>query len=106
MTAAPRPSDGIEASAWDLAHAELVELLRGLIRIPSVNPPPDPGSDGELQAARWIADRLLESGLEPEVVEPFAGRGSVSVRLHGDDTGGDPLLLLGHLDVVPAPPER
>jgi acetylornithine deacetylase/succinyl-diaminopimelate desuccinylase-like protein len=28
------------------------------------------------------------------------------VRLRGDGTGGDPLLLLGHLDVVPAPPDR
>jgi acetylornithine deacetylase/succinyl-diaminopimelate desuccinylase-like protein len=26
-------------------------------------------------------------------------------RLHGDGTGGAPLLLLSHLDVVPAPPE-
>src|SRR4029077_858643 len=26
--------------------------------------------------------------------------------LRGDGTGGDPLLLLSHLDVVPAPPER
>ena len=26
--------------------------------------------------------------------------------LHGDGSGGAPLLLLGHLDVVPAPPEH
>jgi acetylornithine deacetylase/succinyl-diaminopimelate desuccinylase-like protein len=30
----------------------------------------------------------------------------VSARLRGDGTGGEPLLLLSHLDVVPAPPER
>jgi acetylornithine deacetylase/succinyl-diaminopimelate desuccinylase-like protein len=106
MTADPRPSDAIDASAWGVAYDELVELLRGLIRIPSVNPQPEPGFDGELRAAGWIADRLRESGLEPEVVEPVPGRGSVSVRLRGDSTGGDPLLLLGHLDVVPAPPDR
>ena len=34
------------------------------------------------------------------------GRGSVHVRLRGDGTGGEPLLLLSHLDVVPAPPDR
>ena len=28
------------------------------------------------------------------------------VRLRGDGTGGEPLLLLSHLDVVPAPAER
>ena len=28
------------------------------------------------------------------------------MRLHGDGTGGEPLLLLSHLDVVPAPPDR
>jgi acetylornithine deacetylase/succinyl-diaminopimelate desuccinylase-like protein len=37
-------------------------------------------------------------------VEPFPGRGSVVARVHGDGTGGDPLLLLSHLDVVPAEP--
>ena len=37
--------------------------------------------------------------------EPVPGRGSVTARLRGDGTGGAPLLLLSHLDVVPAPPE-
>ena len=33
------------------------------------------------------------------------GRGSVVARLRGDGTGGEPLLLLSHLDVVPAAAE-
>jgi acetylornithine deacetylase/succinyl-diaminopimelate desuccinylase-like protein len=49
---------------------------------------------------------LHDAGLEPEILEPVRGRGSVHVRLHGDGTGGQPLLLLSHLDVVPAPPDR
>src|SRR4029077_15273566 len=51
--------------------------------------------------ARRIADELREAGIAPEVVEPAPGRGSVVARLRGDGTGGDPLLLLSHLDVVP-----
>ena len=62
--------------------------------------------DGELRAASWIADSLADAGIVPEIFEPVPGRGSVTARLRGDGTGGDPLLLLGHLDVVPAPPER
>ena len=54
-----------------------------------------------------VAERALAAdiGLRPEVVEPFTGRGSVGTRLRGDGTGGGPLLLLSHIDVVPAPAE-
>ena len=103
MTRTARPSDALAPHA--LAHAadEVVETLRDVIRIPSVNPPPERG-DGELRVARYIASVLSDAGLQPEVVEPFPGRGSVHARLHGDGTGGEPFLLLSHLDVVPAPP--
>ncbi len=100
------PSGATDAARWSDAHDDLVATLRELIRIPSVNPPPADAPDGELQAARLIADRLQSWGLAPEVIEPVAGRGSVHVRLRGDGSGGEPLLLLSHLDVVPAPPER
>jgi acetylornithine deacetylase/succinyl-diaminopimelate desuccinylase-like protein len=93
---------------------ELVELLRELIRIRSVNPPGAQGSateadgtprtDGELVAARYIERILAAVGVPSTVVEPFPGRGAIVARLHGDGTGGDPLLLMSHLDVVPADP--
>jgi acetylornithine deacetylase/succinyl-diaminopimelate desuccinylase-like protein len=78
---------------------ELVELLRDLIRIPSVNPPGD-----EILAASFLESVFRAEGLEPTVVEPFPGRGSILARVRGDGSGGDPLLLLSHLDVVPADP--
>ena len=106
MTPVAAPSTALDAATWEAATDELVRTLRELIRIRSVNPPPPDAPDGELHAARWIAAYLADLGLEPEVVEPFPGRGSVHARLRGDGTGGDPLLLLSHLDVVPAPPER
>lgn len=98
------PSGRIDAAVWRDAHAELVEDLRALIRIPSVNPPPEPG-DGELRAASHVAAILDAAGIPATVVEPVPGRGSVAARLMGDGTGAEPLLLLSHLDVVPAPPE-
>jgi acetylornithine deacetylase/succinyl-diaminopimelate desuccinylase-like protein len=99
----PAPSAGIDEPAWQQAHDGLVGMLRELIRIPSVNPPDEPTGDGELRAAQYVAGVLEDCGLRPDVVEPFPGRGSVCARLRGDGTGGEPLLLLSHLDVVPAP---
>lgn len=101
-----RPSAAISEADWDAAHGSVVASLRDLIRIRSVNPPDPAMPDGETQAARYLAERLAALGLEPEVVEPVPGRGSVHARLRGDGTGGEPFLLLSHLDVVPAPPER
>jgi acetylornithine deacetylase/succinyl-diaminopimelate desuccinylase-like protein len=97
------PSGSLRDGTLAAAADELVETLRSLIRIPSVNPVPAEAADGETQAARWIAAALADAGLRPEVLELVPGRGSVATRLRGDGTGGDPLLLLSHLDVVPAP---
>lgn len=99
------PSAKLDAATWEAAHEELVAFLRDLIRIPSINPPDPPGP--EMDAARFIAGVLRAEGLDPEVIESAPGRGNVTVRLRGDATGGDgpggdALLLLSHLDVVPA----
>jgi acetylornithine deacetylase/succinyl-diaminopimelate desuccinylase-like protein len=105
-TPSPRrpPSDELSDDRWGVAHERLIATLRELIRIPSVNPPSPAGP--ELDAARAVAAMLEASGVPATIHEPFPGRGSVTARLHGDGTGGDPLLLLSHLDVVPAPPDR
>jgi acetylornithine deacetylase/succinyl-diaminopimelate desuccinylase-like protein len=99
----PRPdlaSAALDGVTWDAAHDQLVSFLRDLIRIPSINPPDPPGA--ETIAARRIAAELRAEGLDPEIIEPVHGRGTVTVRLRGDGTSGEPLLLLSHLDVVPA----
>jgi acetylornithine deacetylase/succinyl-diaminopimelate desuccinylase-like protein len=102
----PLPSRSLDADAWAKAGDELVETLRDLIRIPSINPPPVHAPDGELRAARWIAQSLGDAGVPAEIHEPVPGRGSVTARLRGDGTGGEPLLLQSHLDVVPAPADE
>ncbi|MBI2780846.1 MAG: M20/M25/M40 family metallo-hydrolase [Chloroflexi bacterium] len=94
-------SGRISPERWALAHDRLVESLRDLIRIPSINPP-DPAGP-ELDVARFLAGALRDVGIPATVYEPVPGRGSVVARLRGDGTGGEPLLLLSHLDVVPAP---
>jgi acetylornithine deacetylase/succinyl-diaminopimelate desuccinylase-like protein len=105
QVAGPLPSSRLEPARLDAARDELVETLRELIRIPSINPVPPDAPDGETRAARWIAAALTDVGLEPEVLELVRGRGSVVARLRGDGSGGEPLLLLSHLDVVPAAAE-
>ncbi len=74
----------------------LKQHLQALIRINTTNPP-----GGETEAARYIASVCSEAGIEHELVEPLPGRGSVVARLRGNGTLR-PLLLMGHLDVVPA----
>jgi acetylornithine deacetylase/succinyl-diaminopimelate desuccinylase-like protein len=102
--ASSRPSDALSAARLASAHDRLIETLRDLIRIPSINPPAPAGP--ELDAARLLAEELDAAGVPAIVHEPFPGRGSVTARLRGDGTGGDPLLLLSHLDVVPAAADR
>jgi acetylornithine deacetylase/succinyl-diaminopimelate desuccinylase-like protein len=98
-----RRSDAISPEHWGHAHDRLVRVLQELIRIPSINPPDPPGA--ETEAARYVAAVLEGADIPATVHEPVPGRGSVTARLRGDGTGGAPLLLMSHLDVVPAPPE-
>jgi len=91
-----------------------VEHLRGLIRIPSVNPP-DGGPDvaagrdprgGEAAAARYCAEILEAEGIASEVIELTPGRGSCVARLAASGPATEPpLVLLSHIDVVPVDAE-
>ena len=105
-SSAATPSAAVPSAVWERAHESVVASLRDLIRIPSINPPDPAAPDGETRVARYLEARLRALGLSPEVVEPVPGRGSVHARLRGDGTGGDPFLLLSHLDVVPASADR
>jgi acetylornithine deacetylase/succinyl-diaminopimelate desuccinylase-like protein len=98
------PSASVPQEHWGHAHERLVRTLQELIRIPSINPPDSAAPAAETEAARFIAAVLEGAEIPATIHEPVPGRGSVTARLRGDGTGGEPLLLMSHLDVVPAPP--
>ncbi|MFW6774992.1 M20/M25/M40 family metallo-hydrolase [Nocardioides sp. CPCC 205120] len=94
-------ADASYAPSYDPA-AEVVELCRDLIRIDTSNYGDDSGP-GERKAAEHVATLLDEVGIEARLYESEPGRTSVVARWGGSE--GDPLLLHGHLDVVPAAAE-
>ncbi|MFD1827823.1 M20/M25/M40 family metallo-hydrolase [Mumia zhuanghuii] len=81
--------------------AEVVEICRNLIRIDTTNTGDDRGP-GERKAAEYVAELLAEVGLESTIVEVTPGRTNVIARWEGTDLSLPPLLVHGHLDVVPA----
>jgi acetylornithine deacetylase/succinyl-diaminopimelate desuccinylase-like protein len=86
------------------ATTEVVEICRDLLRIDSTNTGDPETTTGERAAAEYVAAKLAEVGLDPQVRESLPGRTSVVARLAGADPSRPALLIHGHLDVVPADP--
>jgi len=84
-------------SAHETEYGEVVGFLTDLIRIDTSNP-----TKPERPAAEYVAEKLAEAGLEPQIFESEPGRASVVARFEGSDPSADALLVHGHLDVVPA----
>jgi len=76
-------------------------LLSKYIQIDTTNPP-----GNELPAAKLLREKFLEDGIPATVWEPQPGRGIVAARLHGGGHHTKALVLLSHLDVVPANPHE
>ena len=85
---------------WDAVEAEAAGLLQDMLRCDTTNLP-----GNELPLARQLAEGLRIDGFEPEVLVSGAERGNLAVRLKGDGSRGA-LLMLSHLDVVPAEAEK
>jgi acetylornithine deacetylase/succinyl-diaminopimelate desuccinylase-like protein len=81
---------------------EVVDLCRELIGIDTTNTGDLTSCAGERAAAEFVAAKLAEVGLSPEIRESAPGRTSVVARYEGADPGRGALLVHGHLDVVPA----
>lgn len=80
---------------------EVVPLLQELVRIPSVNPDGDPGTErtGEAECAGFVAEFLRACGAEVEFQEVQPGRPNVIGRF-GSGSGKPRLVLAPHLDTV------
>ena len=79
----------------------VAELAQALVRIPSVNPDGDPGTDrtGEQACAEFLANFLRAEGAEVALQEVHAGRPNVVARF--PSAGVKPRLLFApHTDTV------
>ena len=95
---ARRSGDALDAALARVDPAELIELTRDLVRIPSVVRPGEPFAT-EAGVARYVERWLRAEGLPLEVHEVAPGRPNVLAWL-GDAGPGRSLLLEGHTDVV------
>lgn len=96
---APSQQQALPGIDLNKLNDDAVGWLQGLIRIDTTNPP-----GNELTAAKYLADILQKEGIPAEVDQSAPGRGILIARLAASPLP-DPahaLLLLGHLDVVPA----
>lgn len=76
---------------------EAVQRAKEYLRINTANPP-----GNEVASMQWFARMLQQEGIPFDTVTTAPGRGNIWARLKG---GSEPaLLLLHHMDVVPADP--
>jgi acetylornithine deacetylase/succinyl-diaminopimelate desuccinylase-like protein len=99
VLAAPLRADAID---WQAAGRETATLLSGYLRIDTSNPP-----GNELAGARYLERFFAGEGIGTQVLVSPSGRASLVARMSANPrpARAGPLLLLSHLDVVPADPE-
>jgi acetylornithine deacetylase/succinyl-diaminopimelate desuccinylase-like protein len=94
--AEPATDDALDATA---------RIARDLIRFDTTNFG-EGKSNGETDAAEYVAAHLSRLGLDPEMFESEPGRVSVVARVAGLDSSKPALVVHGHTDVVPAQPDN
>ncbi len=77
----------------------VIDLLRDLVAIDSVNPALAPDGAGEEEVAAHVATVLRAGGVDVEVTEALPGRPNV-VGVVAGRAPGPALMLCGHLDTV------
>ena len=84
---------------WEDVQHQATDVLSRYIQIDTTNPP---GNEGE--AARFLAEILSAEGIDAALYESAPGRANLVARLSAAESNSLPLLLLHHMDVVPAEP--
>jgi acetylornithine deacetylase/succinyl-diaminopimelate desuccinylase-like protein len=79
---------------------EALGHLQDYLRIETVNPP-----GNEIKSAHFFKTIFETNAIPSQVFEPSPGRGNILATLKGDDSK-KPVLLLSHMDVVPAERDR
>ncbi len=96
----PATAAGQPMPDWKAVEAEAIRTIQSYVRINTSNPPGDVTT-----AAGFLAAILERDGIPVKRYESAPGRSIVLARLKGTGTA-KPLLLLNHMDVVPADPAR
>ena len=79
-------------------QTEAVQRTREYLRINTTNPP-----GNEVETMRWFAKIFKQEGIQFDTAVSAPGRGNIWARIKG---GNQPaLMLLHHMDVVPADPK-
>lgn len=85
---------------WTRACDDAQDLFVRLLQTDTSN---GPGlHPNERAACEHVARDLADDGVTSTLLEGMDGRTNLVARLTGDGTGGAPILLSAHLDVVPA----
>jgi acetylornithine deacetylase/succinyl-diaminopimelate desuccinylase-like protein len=84
---------------------DTARIARDLIRFDTTNFG-EGRSNGETEAAEYVAAHLSRMGLTPQLFESEPGRVSVVARVEGADRDKPALVVHGHTDVVPAQPDN
>jgi acetylornithine deacetylase/succinyl-diaminopimelate desuccinylase-like protein len=85
---------------WEQTRNQVTELVQDLIRFDTTNPP-----GNETPCLEHIAQILKRDDIDSMILESAPGRGNLVARLKGDGSL-PPLLLMGHVDVVPAEADK
>jgi acetylornithine deacetylase/succinyl-diaminopimelate desuccinylase-like protein len=84
---------------WKTLDEEAIAVLSRYIQIDTTNPP-----GNEIKAAEFFKQIFDRAGIEAHIIEAAPGRGNIFARLRGDGTK-KAVVLLNHMDVVPADPK-
>ena len=96
MAAVPVVAEAQAQPDWEAVGQQAAQLLSDYVRVNTTNPP-----GNEARGAAFLRDILAREGIEATVWEAAPGRSNLVARWKG--TGRRrPVILLNHMDVVPA----